>query len=75
MATRAEMYKIESIKNGFVAIMAQPSPEEAAPASFANIAGLGVQLVVSLLEFSSRHLAEPSGLSIVEKGGAVGRGD
>ena len=47
---QAEMYKIGSMGNGFVAIMARPSLEANAAASIKNIAGLGIQQVVSLLE-------------------------
>jgi len=47
---QAKMYKIGSIGKGFVAIMARPSLEADAPASIANIARLGIQQVVSLLE-------------------------
>lgn len=45
-----EMYKIGSIGEGFVAIMARPSLEADAVASIINIARLGIQQVVSLLE-------------------------
>jgi protein-tyrosine phosphatase len=45
-----EMYKIGSIGEGFVAIMARPSLEAAAAASIINIARLGIHQVVSLLE-------------------------
>jgi protein-tyrosine phosphatase len=45
-----EMYKIGSIGEGFVAIMARPSLEADAAASIINIARLGIQQVVSLLE-------------------------
>jgi len=44
------MYKIGSIGEGFVAIMARPSLEADAAASIINIARLGIQQVVSLLE-------------------------
>ena len=44
------MYKIASIGKGFVAIMARPSLEQVAAASIVNIAQLGIQQVVSLLE-------------------------
>ena len=50
MAMTAEMYKIGSTGDGFVAIMARPSLEADAPASIANIARLGIQQVISLLE-------------------------
>jgi protein-tyrosine phosphatase len=49
---QAEMYKIGTIGKGFVAIMARPSLEADAPASIVNIARLGIQQVVSLLESS-----------------------
>jgi protein-tyrosine phosphatase len=45
-----EMYKIGSIGEGFVAIMARPSLQTDAAASIINIARLGIQQVVSLLE-------------------------
>ena len=44
------MYKIGSMGEGFVAIMARPSLETDAAASIINIARLGIQQVVSLLE-------------------------
>lgn len=44
------MYKIGSMGEGFVAIMARPSLEADAAASIINIARLGIQQVVSLLE-------------------------
>ena len=44
------MYKIGSMGKGFVAIMARPSLEVNAAASIINIARLGIQQVVSLLE-------------------------
>ena len=51
------MYKIGSIGEGFVAIMARPSLEADAVASISNIARLGIQQVVSLLESNeSRNL-------------------
>ena len=46
----AEMYKIGSIGDGFLAIMGRPFVERDAPASLRNIARLGIQQVVSLLE-------------------------
>ena len=49
------MYKIGSIGEGFVAIMARPSLEADAAASIINIARLGIQQVVSLLEPSEAH--------------------
>jgi protein-tyrosine phosphatase len=52
-----EMYKIGSIGEGFVAIMARPSLEADAVASISNIARLGIQQMVSLLESNeSRNL-------------------
>ena len=47
---QAEMYKIGTMGEGFVAIMARPSLEVDAAASIVNIARLGIQQVVSLLE-------------------------
>jgi protein-tyrosine phosphatase len=44
------MYKVGTMGNGFLAIMACPTIDTDAPASVANIAGLGINLVVSLLE-------------------------
>ena len=44
------MYRIASIGKGFVAIMARPSLQRDAPTSIGNIARLGIQQVVSLLE-------------------------
>ncbi len=44
------MYKIGSMGEGFVAIMARPSLEANAAASIINIARLGIRQVVSLLE-------------------------
>lgn len=44
------MYKIGSIGDGFLAIMARPSLEQGDAASMVNIARLGITLVVSLLE-------------------------
>ncbi|MFZ9038624.1 MAG: protein-tyrosine phosphatase family protein [Gammaproteobacteria bacterium] len=49
MAT-ATMYKVGTMGDGFLAIMACPTIAADAPASFSNIAGLGINLVVSLLE-------------------------
>ena len=46
----AEMYKIGSMGNGFLAIMGRPYIEHDAPASLRNVARLGIQQVVSLLE-------------------------
>ena len=47
---QAEMYKVGTMGNGFLAVMACPTIEADAPASIANIARLGIKLVVSLLE-------------------------
>ncbi len=47
---QAEMYKVGTMGNGFIAIMAHPSLEPEAAASIANIARLNIRLVVSLLE-------------------------
>ncbi|MDH3221261.1 MAG: tyrosine-protein phosphatase [Gammaproteobacteria bacterium] len=47
---KAEMYKVGTMGDGFLAIMARPDIEAQAPASIANIARLGIQQVVSLLE-------------------------
>lgn len=44
------MYKVGTMGDGFLAIMARPDMEAQAPASIANIARLGIQQVVSLLE-------------------------
>ena len=46
----AQIYKIGTMGDGFVAIMARPSLEEDADASIINIARLGIQQVISLLE-------------------------
>jgi protein-tyrosine phosphatase len=46
----AEMFKICSIDDGFLAIMARPSIDVTEPASVLNISRLGITLVVSLLE-------------------------
>lgn len=46
----AEMYKIGSIGNGFLAIMGRPYIEHEAAASLRNVARLGINQVVSLLE-------------------------
>jgi len=46
----AQIYKIGTMGDGFVAIMACPSLEEDADASIINIAHLGIQQVISLLE-------------------------
>lgn len=47
---QAEMYKVGTMGDGFLAIMACPSIDPEAPASVANIARLGIRQVVSLLE-------------------------
>ena len=47
---QAEMYKVGTMGNGFLAIMACPSIDPEAPASVANIARLGIRQIVSLLE-------------------------
>ena len=44
------MYKVGTMGDGFLAIMACPSIDPEAPASIANIARLGIRQVVSLLE-------------------------
>lgn len=44
------MYKVGTMGDGFLAIMACPTLDENTPASVANIAKLGIRLVVSLLE-------------------------
>ena len=44
------MYKVGTMGHGFLAIMACPTIDPEAPASISNIAGLGINLVVSLLE-------------------------
>ncbi|HKJ50904.1 MAG TPA: protein-tyrosine phosphatase family protein [Gammaproteobacteria bacterium] len=44
------MYKIGSIGHGFLAIMGRPYIEHEEPASLLNVARLGIQQVVSLLE-------------------------
>jgi protein-tyrosine phosphatase len=57
MVMQAEMYKIGSIGKGFLAIMARPSLEQGEAASIINIARLGINVVVSLLESNeSRNL-------------------
>lgn len=50
MMMQAEMYKVGTMGDGFLAIMACPSIEADAPASIVNIARLGIRQVVSLLE-------------------------
>lgn len=47
---QAAMYKVGTMGAGFLAIMACPTIDAAEPASVANIAKLGIKLVVSLLE-------------------------
>jgi len=57
MVMQAEMYKVGTMGNGFLAIMACPTLDEGAAASMANISRLGIRQVVSLLEPSeARHL-------------------
>lgn len=57
MMMQAEMYKVGTMGDGFLAMMACPTLDENAPASIANIARLGIRQVVSLLEPSeARHL-------------------
>jgi len=46
----AEMYKIGSLGDGFLAIMGRPYIERDEPASLYNVARLGIHQVVSLLE-------------------------
>jgi protein-tyrosine phosphatase len=46
----AQIYKIGTMGDGFVAIMARPSLEAGADASIINIARLGIHQVISLLE-------------------------
>lgn len=46
----AEMYKIGSLGDGFLAIMGRPYVERDVPASLQNVARLGIRQVVSLLE-------------------------
>jgi len=50
MMMQAEMYKVGTMGDGFLAIMACPSVEADSPATIENIARLGIKLVVSLLE-------------------------
>ncbi len=51
------MYKVGTMGDGFLAIMAAPTMEADAPASIQNIARLGIRQVVSLLEpTEARHL-------------------
>ena len=47
---KAEMYKVGTMGDGFLAMMACPTLDAEAPASVANIARLGIRQVVSLLE-------------------------
>ena len=57
MMLQAEMYKVGTMGDGFLAIMACPSVEVDAPASIQNVARLGIRQVVSLLEpTEARHL-------------------
>ena len=57
MVMQAEMYKVGTMGDGFLAIMACPTLDQGAPASMANISRLGIRQVVSLLEPSeARHL-------------------
>lgn len=44
------MYKVGTMGEGFLAIMACPSLEADAPASIVNVARLGIRQVISLLE-------------------------
>ena len=53
---QAEMYKVGTIGKGFFAIMARPSLDPDEAASIANIAGIGINLVVSLLEIGETRL-------------------
>ena len=55
------MYKIGSIGDGFLAIMARPSLEQGDAASMKNIARLGIKLVVSLLEVGEARQLELDG--------------
>lgn len=50
MAMQAEMYKVGTMGEGYLAIMACPAVEAEAAASIANIARIGIKQVVSLLE-------------------------
>ncbi len=50
MMIQAEMYKVGTMGDGFLAIMACPTLDDEAPASITNIARLGIRQVVSLLE-------------------------
>ena len=53
---QAEMYKVGTIGKGFFAIMARPSLDPNEPASVANIARIGINLVVSLLEIGEARV-------------------
>ncbi len=46
----AEMYKVGTMGDGFIAVMARPLLDPAAAESVLNISRLGIRLVVSLLE-------------------------
>ncbi len=46
----AQMYKVGTMGDGFIAVMARPSLDPAAAESVLNISRLGIRLVVSLLE-------------------------
>ena len=50
MVPHAKMYKVGTMGEGFLAVMACPALDPRAPASIANIARLGIRQVVSLLE-------------------------
>ena len=50
MMLQAEMFKVATMGNGFLAMMACPTLDPQAPASIRNIARLGIRQVVSLLE-------------------------
>lgn len=45
-----ELFRIESIGSGFIAIMAYPGKEQDAPSAIASLAHDGIRQVVSLLE-------------------------
>ncbi len=67
---QAEMYKVGTMGNGFLAIMAHPSMEEEAAASIGNIARLNIKLVVSLLEpAEARRLGLEAERSVVKAHG------
>ena len=65
MMMQAEMYKIGAIGDGFLAIMARPSLEQGEAASMVNIARLGINLVVSLLEPVEARTLELDGERVV----------